>query len=112
MIPSFSTDPFGGDGHLISKSETIETWVKEVSPGVYVKCESEWVGPILDQNQEDLANNQGKRFNDEMTRVASIPLGLYFDKIAPARKEGDQDYIKKILNDSDYSKLRVFKGNL
>jgi hypothetical protein len=43
---------------------------------------------------------------------ASIPLNVYFEKFAEARTNNDSRYIKKLLNDSDYSKFRTKEGKL
>lgn len=109
--PRLGPDPFGGRGVLISQTLTHETWVTETAPGHWAKCVHEWVGPILDNNAEERAASAGSRFGD-MTKVASIPLNLYFEKFVPAKKAGDDAYVRKLLNDSDFAHLRTKEGRL
>ena len=115
--PRLGPDPFGGRGVLISQTLTHETWVAELepatetSPAIMAKCVNEWVGPILDNNAEERAASAGSRFGD-MTKVASIPLNLYFEKFVPAKKAGDDAYVRKLLNDSDFAHLRTKEGRL
>ncbi len=83
----------------------------QIGPGQWAKCVNEWVDPILEDNQRRLNDSAGQRFGDGQV-VASIPMNLYFDKIVPAKKAGDEAYIKRLLNDSDYAKLRTFGGRI
>lgn len=103
-------DPFKGAGKIVKQGPGSVTWMMETEDQ-FVTCTQTLVNPILDANQEEANNNLGKRWGDGKV-AARIPLGLYFDKIAPAKKAGDDAYIKRILNDSDYSKLRTFGGRV
>lgn len=48
----------------------------------------------------------------EGQRVASIPLNVYFEKLAEASIQKDDKYISKWLNDSDNSAFRVKEGRV
>lgn len=109
--PRLGPDPFGGSGWLASQTETIEVWVRMLPGGGYETCTNEWVDPIFEANREKLNASANKRFGDGQI-VASYPIDFFFKKIVPAKKAGDDAYIKRILNDSDYSKLRTFRGRI
>lgn len=109
--PRLGPAPSGDGWELMAQTPTIETWVREVAPGCFEKCDREWVGPILEDNLKERNENYGKRWND-VQKFASIPLQFYYDHIVPAKRQGDEAYIKKILNDSDYSKLRTKEGRI
>jgi len=111
MISRSFHDPFGGKGQVLSASPDKVVWFLELDDGNMVTCTQTRVDPVLEDNQRELNENAGKRWGDGRI-AARIPLDLYFDKIAPAKRAGDDRYIKKIYNDSDYRKLRIFGGNL
>ena len=69
------------------------------------------VNNIISENAEILNNSCGQKFGDGK-RVASIPLNVFYDKIATAHNEGDEKYINKWLNDGDNRAFRTFEGNL
>lgn len=62
-------------------------------------------------NAEQLNATKGQRFG-ALRQVARVPMDFYHRHIAPAHKAGDQTYIKRLLNDSEFSKLRTFRGRL
>jgi hypothetical protein len=43
-------------------------------------------------------------------KVASIPAGVFWDKLAEASKQGDDKYIQRFLNDSDNRAWRTKDG--
>jgi hypothetical protein len=66
---------------------------------------------LMDLNAERRAENAGKKWGDGAV-AASVPLNFYFQHMAEARQNGDSKYIKKLLNDSDFSKFRTKEGKL
>jgi hypothetical protein len=66
---------------------------------------------LFKMNAERRAENAGKKWGDGAV-AASVPLLFYYDKLRDAAKEGDQKYINRVLNDSDYSKFRTKEGRL
>ena len=111
MSGDWAFDPFHGRGWIVERSYNKVLWMAEISDGVFATCAQERVDPILDSNQEAFNSSAGQRWGDGKI-VASIPMSEYFDKFVPARQAGDDKYIKKLLNDSDYSKFRRFGGKI
>jgi len=110
--PAFYEDPFGGDGFLVKAEPSRRVWVRwNDDAGRFEQCITYRVDPVLDANAENQADNLNKRWGDGDV-VARIPLTLYYEKFAPLRKEGDDAAISKILNDSDFSKLRTRGGTV
>lgn len=111
--PEFYTDPFGGDGLLVTDRIDRRVWIREhpEQPGVWEQCVVQPVEAIFDANQE-LYNAAGERWGD-MALVASIPTSLYFHgDYARARENQDEAWMKRFLNSSDNRKFRTKKGNL
>jgi hypothetical protein len=104
-----------------------ETFSFDPITGIHVEIKQEPVGPdhtkihmrrtyipvqeLFDLNAERRAENAGARWGDGAV-AASIPMNLYFEKFAEAKQAGDEKYVKRLLNDSDYSKFRTKEGNL
>lgn len=104
-------DPFHGNGKVLRAYPNKVVWYVELDDDNIGICTQELTAPILEDNQRARADSAGKRWGDGQI-VASIPLGVYFEKIAPAKRAGDDRYIKKVLNDSDYSKWRTKDGRI
>jgi hypothetical protein len=70
------------------------------------------IDAIIEANSEAEKLTHGKRFGD-WNRAASVPL-TFMEKtgLSEAIDARDQRYISKILNDSDYSKLRTSRGRV
>jgi hypothetical protein len=70
------------------------------------------IDSIIEANAEAEKLTHGRPFGD-YNRAASVPLTLMektgLDQAIDAR---DQRYVSKILNDSDYSKLRTSRGKV
>jgi hypothetical protein len=66
---------------------------------------------LYDANAHRRAESAGQKWGAGAA-PASIPLNVYFEKFAEARTNNDSRYIKKLLNDSDYSKFRTKEGKL
>lgn len=103
-------DPFKGAGKVVKRTADKVVWMLETDEH-QVFCTQSLVDPILEANQARLNESQGKRWGDGQI-VASIPLDFYYDRIAPAKKAGDEAYVKRILNDGDFSKFRTFGGRV
>jgi hypothetical protein len=69
------------------------------------------VEELVEQNRAAFSDSANKRWGDGKV-VASIDLPTYFDKIVPAKQNGDDAYIKRFLNDPDNRAYRTFKGNI
>jgi hypothetical protein len=106
-------DVINGDWELFSYDPITQMKVETMDLGTHVAVRRTYLASdeLFSANNEKLADSLGKRWGDGQV-AASIPLNLYFEKFAEARKNQDSKYIRKLLNDSDYSKLRTFKGRL
>lgn len=108
----FWADPFNGEGVLIVDRADKRTWVRCDEAGNPVEeCTLHYVDPLLEANRVAYNDSFGKRWGDGQV-AASIPLDLYFRKIVPMKKAGDDAAIKRWLNDSDNRAFRTFKGHL
>lgn len=77
--------------------------------GAHVEQE---VDAIFEANAEAVKLTDGKRFG-EWNRAAGVPLTLMEKTgLGDAIAMGDRKYMSKILNDSDYSKLRTSRGKV
>lgn len=81
---------------------------------VFRKTENLVEDDLLARNREDLNESYGKRFRDDAigTRVASIPLNVYYRDIAPRMKDGDRDFMRWWLNHHDNRPYRTFRGRV
>jgi hypothetical protein len=101
-----------GDWVVISHDPLTGRTIEHMDLGTHIAVRTTYPSEeLMDLNAERRAENAGKRWGDGAV-VASIPLNLYFDKFAEARQNNDSKYIKKLLNDSDYSKFRTKEGKL
>jgi hypothetical protein len=109
---AFYEDPFGGNGFLVTNEPHRRVWIWwDAENRRMVQCVTYRVDSVLDQNAEDQVNNLNKKWGDGAI-AARIPLSMYYEMIAPLRKEGDDKAIARILNDSDYSRLRTRSGTI
>ncbi len=110
--PEFYTDPFGGNGILVTDRPDYRCWVMhDEEAGVWHKCEVQPVEAILEANRE-LYNVAETRWGDTAL-VASIPNVMYWNgDFAKAREGRDDAWIKRFLNSSDNQKLRTKRGHL
>lgn len=109
---AFYEDPFNGAGTLVTDEPDRRVWMWwDAENSRFVQCVTYRVDPVLDANAEDQVDNLNRSWGDGAV-AARIPLSLYYEKIAPLRKEGDEAAIRKILNDPDYAKLRTRSGTI
>ena len=66
---------------------------------------------IVETNKAAFNDSENQRWGDGKV-VASIDLPTYFNKIVPAKLNGDDAYIKRWLNDSDNRAYRTRKGTI
>ena len=87
------------------------TWVSVVNGITTYRTDYE-VSKIIDANKEDAAECAGAGWKGDYHRIASIPVGVYYDKLLEAGRQDDNKYLSKWLNDSDHSKFRVKEGSV
>lgn len=109
----FMKDPFGGKGYLLSEYNGVRHWIcqDEENPDKWHQCTVEYTEPLFEENQAIRNETDGQKFGD-MRLVASIPAATYFNKILPAKLNGDQKWIKNFLNKSENQKYRTFGKKL
>lgn len=69
------------------------------------------VDDILKANAQERNATSGQRWG-EWRKVASIPIGLFYDNLGVAVQNRDDKYVNKFLNDADNRHFRTFEGNL
>ena len=81
-------------------------------PKIHMRTIQHNVDAMLDANQAEFNAQLGARWGDGK-KVATIPTNVAAALgLDDALAAGDRSFIRKVLNNSDYSKLRTFKGNL
>jgi hypothetical protein len=110
-VDSIFDDPFGGNGQLLYAYPDKAVWVLALEGEQVVVCVLRDVQPLLEDNQRALNDSAGKRWGDGQ-QVVNWPIDFYYKHILPARLNDDEAYIKRIINDSEYSKFRRFGGKV
>lgn len=106
-----------GDWCVIDRDEMFGTYTLHMDMGdsiavCRVQVDTE---PLFDANIEAEKASHGRRFRDSEI-AARVPLHLMFSpelkEVGKAMVEGDVSYVKKILNDPDFKKLRTLRGRI
>lgn len=89
-------------------------WVDRERGIFFRKTENLVEESLLKFNAESLNMSHGMRFSDEPigTKVASIPLNIFYRDIAPRAKQGDQDFMKWFLDKDENRPYRTFRGRM
>lgn len=89
-------------------------WVDKENGVAFRKTENLVEDAILAANRESLNESHSKRFADDAvgTRVASIPLNIFYRDIVPRMKDGDSDFMKWWLNRDENRPYRTFRGKV
>jgi hypothetical protein len=69
------------------------------------------VTSIIEENKQEYAQVDERARWGEWSKVASIPMSIYFQLKAEGKLD-DQEYMKKWLNDSDNQYFRTRSGKL
>lgn len=69
------------------------------------------VTAIIEENKQEYAQVDERARWGEWTRVASIPMSIYFQLKAEGKLD-DQEYMKKWLNDRDNQYFRTRAGEV
>ena len=69
------------------------------------------VTAIIEENKQEYAQVDERARWGEWSRVASIPMSIYFQLKAEGKLD-DQEYMKKWLNDSDNQYFRTRAGKI
>jgi hypothetical protein len=103
--------PFAGKGFLMVDDPWHRVWVWFDERGVMHKCDQTLIDPLLEDIDRRRKAVAGKRWGEGQV-VASFPLDMYYRDIVPAKQNGDIEFIKRRINDPDYSKLRIKEGRI
>lgn len=98
----------------VSDDGTRRHYLCQIDGYVFRKTENIVEGDLLAQNQESLNESYGKRFRDDAvgTKVASIPLNVFYRDFAKRLKDGDEDFVKHWLNHDQNRPYRTFRGRI
>lgn len=69
------------------------------------------VGDTMEANRAAAAEARAD-WSGDWHRVASIPMPVFWDRLAEAVRQGDQGYIARFLNDGDNAAWRTRGGRL
>jgi hypothetical protein len=89
-------------------------WVNREAGVGFRKTENLVEESLLKFNKESLDMSHGQRFRDDPigTKMASVPLNIFYRDLAPRLKDGDEDYVKWFLNHSENRPYRTFRGRV
>lgn len=89
-------------------------WIDKAKGLGFRKTENMAEEALLKFNRESLDMSQGQKFSDEPigTKMASIPLNVFYRDLAPRLKEGDKDFVKWWLNNEQNRPYRTFRGKV
>ena len=89
-------------------------WVDRENGLGFRKTENIVEESLIAQNRESYNDSFGKRFRDDAvgTKIASVPLNVFYRDFAKRLKEGDEDFTKWWLNHSDNRPFRTFRGDV
>jgi hypothetical protein len=89
-------------------------WVDKEKGLGFRKTENLVEEQLLAQNRESLNDSYGKRFSNDAigTKMASIPLNIFYRDFAARLKDGDTDFIKDWLNRDENRPYRTFRGRV
>lgn len=89
-------------------------WIDKENGLGFRKTENVVEDELLALNKESLNESYGKRFSDDAigTKMASIPLNVFYRDFAARLKDGDTDFIKWWLNNDQNRPYRTFRGKV
>ena len=86
-------------------------WAKQNPDGSTTYRTDYAVDDTIEANRE-MRNAASKGWQGDWHKVASIPLGVYHDKIHEAVMQDDMRHVTRFLNDSDNRAYRTKDGTL
>lgn len=102
-----------GDWELVGTNPVsgVSTWRMDVGHGYIIKTESP-VNHILEDNYA-IRNMAKSDWGGDYHLIGKVPLNVIHDgALREAAKDGDDEYVKRWLMDSDNSGWRTKDGNL
>lgn len=86
-------------------------WIDRAKGVGFRKTENLVENELLESNRQLYDESFGKRFGDGRV-VARIPLNVFYQQFAERLKDGDRDFMKWFLNNSENRKYRTFRGQI
>ena len=89
-------------------------WVDKAKGVGFRKTENLVEESLLAQNRESFNDSFGKRFRDDAvgTKIASVPLNVFYRDFAKRLKDGDEDFTKWWLDNEQNRPYRTFRGRV
>lgn len=86
-------------------------WIDKANGVGFRKTENLAEDALLAVNKQRFDDSQTERFGDGKI-IASIPINVFYRDFAKRMKEGDDDFTKWWLNNSDNRLYRTFRGRV
>lgn len=83
----------------------------EFEKGTIYRTEYYAANEFMEFNRTQNNDTASERFGDTR-KVASVPLHIWVQEIAPRFQDGNHQSLKKWLNDADNRPFRTFKGKV
>lgn len=90
----------------------VRRWGLDDENGTTIRTEYYAANTFMEANLTQRNESVGQRFGNGFRHVASIPMHIWAKDIAPREQQGDQQSIKKWLNDSENIAFRTFRGKV
>jgi hypothetical protein len=102
-----------GDWTLVDSDLKLKrfVWARQNPDGSTTYRTDYGVDDTIEANKTMMAD-ASKDWKGDWHKVASIPLGVYYDKLHAASLQDDQAFISKFLNDSDNRAWRTKGGKV
>lgn len=102
-----------GDWTLVSHDLKMKrtVWARQNPDGSTTYRTDYHVDDTLEANAA-MRNSATNGWAGDWHKVASIPLGVYYDKLHHASLQDDQAFINRFLNDADNRAFRTKEGRL
>ena len=102
-----------GDWYLVEHDFHMKrtVWARSNPDGSTTYRTDYHVDDTLEANTA-MRNSADKGFKGDWHKIASIPLGVYYDKLHEAVRQDDQGFISRFLNDADNRAFRTKDGRV
>lgn len=89
-------------------------WVDKANGVGFRKTENLVEAELLERNRQSFNDSATQRFRDDAvgTKIASVPLNVFYRDFTARLKEGDDDFTKYWLNHEQNRPYRTFRGKV
>lgn len=67
---------------------------------------------LVEENAAIRQAQEGKRYGEGNTLIARIPMSVWANRLADPSKQGDDEFLKRWLNDPDHAAFRTKSGRI